>query len=218
MRFLSAWTEVGGATLLLALATPTLLAVAAFIPGRRVARLTAAGAALLVLALGVVGLEGWIRAGWALLWALVAWRVGRPHPEREDDPAPRPSGVESGLIGVLLAAALTVLLLSAVARHDLDPLETRSTSFGLILLVVGLLHLMLRRDAMRALLGFATLGLGAQILQLVARDRLLAAPAESPAALLLASAITLALTDRVIRMRQQSAGSTWVSDAHDLHD
>jgi hypothetical protein len=218
MRFLSAWTEAGTATVVLVLITPVLLAVTPFIPGRQVARLTAALLAAAVLALGIVGLDATLRWGWAALWILVAWRVGRPAPHPRLEPAPRPSGIESGLIGLLLALALGVLLVSAVARQDLDPAEARSTSFGLLLLVVGLLHLMMRRDAMRALLAFATLGLGVQVLQAAARDTLLTGGAGHPESILLASGILLAVTDKVIRARQESAGSPWVSDAHDLHD
>jgi hypothetical protein len=218
VRFLSAWTEVGTPTLFLALVSPAVLFGAAFLPGRRVARVTALALALAVTALGGVGLTGALRGGWSLLWVLVAWRVGRQRLQQTGDPAPRPGGVESGLIGLLLALALIVLLISAVARHDLGPRETRCASFALLLVVVGLLHLMLRRDARRALLAFAALGLGLQVLQSLARDTLLTGTADHPAAILGATALALAITDKVVRMREVSAGSPWVSDAHDLHD
>lgn len=218
MRFLNAWTEVGTPTLVLALITPALLSVAAFLPGRRVARVTALVIAIAITGLGAVGLDGSLRWGWVVLWGVVAWRVGRHRLATKGDPAPRPGGVESGLIGLLLALALGVLLVSAVARHDLDPRATRGASFALLLVVVGLLHLMLRRDSRRALLAFAALGLGLQVLQGLARDTLLTGAVDHPEAILAGTALAIAIADRVVRMREVSAGSPWVSDAHDLHD
>jgi hypothetical protein len=217
MRFLSAWTEVGMPTLVLALLAPGVLLFSALLPGRRTARIAAAAVALLVLTLGVLGLEGGIRWGWSALWGLIAWRVGRPRP-RTPQPMPRPGGVESGAIGLLLSLALIVLMISAVARSNSGANETRIASYGLLLVAIGLLHLMLRRDAVRALLAFGALGLGLQILLVGARDDLLGTGIENQGAMLLASALSLALTDRVVRAREASAGTPWVSEAHDLHD
>lgn len=218
MRFLTAWTELGTGALILILLAPALLGLAAFLPGRAIARLTAAGVALGVLALGGVGIDAALRLGWSILWGVVAWRAGRPRPAGPGQ-ARRPGGAESGMIGLLLALALLALLVAAVARHDLDADAARRASYGLALLVLGLLHLMLRRDALRALLAFGALGLGLEVLEGAARDLLLPSDARVHSGVaLLATAVAVALTDRVVRTRQHSAGTPWVSDAHDLHD
>ena len=217
MRFLSAWAELGTSPLLFILAVPVLLAIVAFLPGRGAARWTAAALSYCMLHLGGVGLEGFVRVGWVVLWALVAWRVGAPRPPRPAS-TPRVGGIESGTIGLLLAAGLLVLLVAAVARDDLEPDPARRASYGIALLVLGLLHLMLRRDALRAMLAFGSLGLGLQVLNGAARDVLIPGEPSEPRAILLAAAVALALADRLTRMRQRAVGSAWVSDAHDLHD
>lgn len=219
MQFLSAWAEAGTPTLIQVLAVPALLAVAAFVPGRPAARGIALLLALLLPALGGIGLPAGIRWGWALLWLLVAWRVGLPLPARRPDrDAARPGGIESGTIGLLLTLALLALMIAAVARHHLDADATRRSSYGLLLVATGMLHLMLRRDALRGLLAFGALGLGLQVLHGAAHDVLLPAGAEQPEVVLAGAAVALALVERVARVRQAAAGSPWVSDAHDLHD
>jgi hypothetical protein len=218
MRLLSAWAELGTVTAFVVFAVPALLAFAAFTPGRWVARWTAVGLAYAVLHLGGLGLERELRWGWSLLWLLAAWRLGVRRPPRPKDSATRRGGLESGTIGLLLAAALLVLLIGAVARQDLDPDASRRASFGLLLMVLGLLHLMLRRDALRAMLAFGSLGLGLQVLHGGAVDLLLPSAPEHPLGILIGAALALALVDRLTRTRMLATGSPWVSDAHDLHD
>jgi hypothetical protein len=77
---------------------------------------------------------------------------------------------------------------------------------------------MLRRDTMRATVAFAALGSGLQVLQAAAAATLLARDVLGSYDVLLATAAAVALADRIARVRQQDAGSAWVSDAHDLHD
>ena len=82
---------------------------------------------------------------------------------------------------------------------------------------LGLLHLMLRRHALRAAVAFGALGLGVQVLDGMARrgEVGLGAP---PAGVLIATAIAVAATVRLAGSRESTAGSAWVSDAHDLRD
>jgi hypothetical protein len=218
MRLLNAWAELGTVTAFVVLAVPALLAFAAFAPGRWVAQWTAAALAYAVLHLGGLGLERELRWGWTAVWLFAAWRLGARRPQRPRDSATRRGGFESGTIGLLLAIALLALLTAAVARQDLTPDLARRASFGLLLMVLGMLHLMLRRDALRALLAFGALGLGLQILHGGARDLLLPDDPVYPQAILIATALALAMVDRLTRTRVLATGSPWVSDAHDLHD
>jgi len=77
---------------------------------------------------------------------------------------------------------------------------------------------MLRRHVRRALVAFAAMGLGVQILDGVARDSQV--PQMLPAAgnVLLGTTIAIALAARIAGIRERQADSAWVSDAHDLHD
>src|SRR5205085_10988908 len=121
-------------------------------------------------------------------------------------------------VGLMLGVALLALVAAAVARQDLTPVETRSASWGLLLLSLGLLHLMLRRDALRAMLAFGALGLGVQVLDRSARAASLSAGPADNGVIVLVSALATAIVARLGTIRQQDAGSAWVSDAHDLHD
>jgi hypothetical protein len=98
------------------------------------------------------------------------------------------------------------------------PEETRRASCGVSLVVIGLLHLMLRRHIRRAMVGFAALGLGLQILDGAAQGAQLDPGNLTGGALLLASWLAVALAMRVAGARERYAGTGWVSDAHDLHD
>ena len=51
-----------------------------------------------------------------------------------------------------------------MARLDLDGELTRRASGGVLLVALGLVHLMLRRHAVRAAAAFAAMGLGLQLL------------------------------------------------------
>jgi hypothetical protein len=218
VHFLDAWTQTSPFDLARLLLPAGLLALAAFVPGRGTGRVAAAAVAIAVLFLGELGPLVPIGLGWAALWGCVAWRVGRGG-SRSSRPFPWHSGgIESGAVGLLLGLALLALLIAAVARQDLPADDGRRASYGLLAVCVGLLQLMLRRDAVRSLLAFATLGLGLQVLSHVARDALLPRADAENGAVLMATALAVALADRLARIREQDAGSAWVSDAHDLHD
>jgi hypothetical protein len=118
----------------------------------------------------------------------------------------------------MLGVTLLALLVAAIARQDLPAAEGRAASLGLALLCLGLLHLMLRRDAQRAMVAFATLGMGIQVLEHVAAGARLPGDPGRPWLAAVATAIAVTLAARLATIREQDAGSTWVSDAHDLHD
>jgi len=217
VHFFDAWTELGPIDLLRILSPALLLLIAIVIPGRNTARLTALGMAIVVPFLRELGVTSWIMAGWVLLWVAVAWLARGGGLARRPLAAPR-GMIETGAIGFLLALALLALLLAAVARQDLAPEDGRRASLGIIVVGLGLLHLMIRRHARRATVALAALGLGLQVLDGAARG------AEPPGTVgpagwvLLATAVTVALTGRIAANRERHAGSAWVSDAHDLHD
>jgi hypothetical protein len=216
VHFLDAWTKLRPFDLARLMLPAAILGISVFLPGRRIARWAAGAIALLVLGLPELGPLWPTRTLWAILWLAVAWRAGvEPvqHPGR-----PRPSGFESGAVGLLLAAALLGLLVAAVARQDLPARVGRPASYGLLLMCLGLLHLMLRRDVLRATLAFTALGLGLQVLDQAAPDTLLPGGARGQGLVVLATAIAAALPARLAEMRERDAGTAWVSDAHDLHD
>ena len=215
MHFLDSWTRLPAADLLRLLAPAALLSLAVFVPTQWIARATAAGMALMVLFLGELGPRWPVGVGWAALWGVVAWNARPAPPKRARG---TPGGAESGVVGLMLGLALLALLLAAVARFDLDPAGSRGTSYGVLLLCLGLLHLMLRRDATRAGVAFTGMGLGLQILEHAARHVQVLDPDRGNAAILLATALAVAATARLGRVRLLDAGSSRVSDAHDLHD
>jgi hypothetical protein len=217
MHFLNAWKDLAPRELL-RLSLPVLvLVVALFLPGRRVARVAALLVALAALSLHELGPLWPLRAAWAGLWIIVAWRLGEPDSKRERAMG-RPGGIESGTVGLMLGVALLVLLIAAVARQDLSPVDARSVSYGLVVLCLGLLHLMLRRDALRAMVAFGALGVGLQVLDRAARAASLTGDATDHGVIVLITAIAVAIAARLAAIRQHDAGSAWVSDAHDLHD
>jgi hypothetical protein len=77
---------------------------------------------------------------------------------------------------------------------------------------------MTRGHARRAGGGFASLGLGLQILDGAARAAQVPATLPPEGAVLLATTVAVALSFRVAISRERLAGTAWVSDAHDLHD
>jgi hypothetical protein len=217
VHFLDSWTELPPLDLLRLLAPVALLAAGGLLPGRRIARLTAIAVALFIPALRELGPWWPWGAAWTALWLGVAWRVGETGPAQRAG-RPRAGGVESGAVGLLLGLVLLALLVAGVARQNLSHADGRLASYGLLVMCLGLLHLMLRRDARRALVGFAALGLGLQLLEGVSRAALIVAERRDPGAILVATLAAVALADRLARVRQLDAGSAWVSDAHDLHD
>lgn len=217
MHFIDTWTSLAVFDLLFYLAPPAIAIVAMLLPGRAVARLASlamAAAAALSPDIGPTAL----RVGWLALWLGVALVSGTARDSEWRGEGPRPGGVESGAVGLLLSAALIVLLIVALGRQDLPPELTRPTAVGLLLLVAGLAHLMLRRDSLRGSMAFATVGFGLQWLDRAMRLVVLEADGVPEAAVLLATALVVALATRVALVRQRDAGSAWVSFAHDLHD
>lgn len=219
MRFLDAWLELSGPDLARLLIPLSLLGVSAFFPGLRVGRVTALGLAASVPLLREMSAPAWLAAGWVALWVTLAlWRPGGGE-ETAHKPLARSGGVvEAGTVGLALGLVLGLLLIAAVARQDMSPDETRRVSYGVALLMLGLLHLMLRRHIRRAMAGFAAAGLGLQVLDGAAQGVQLQPGYATGAALLLATWLAVVLTSRVAAARERFAGTAWVSDAHDLHD
>jgi hypothetical protein len=216
MHFIDAWTSLPPFEVLLLLVPVALVIVSLLIPARAVAR------ALAVMIAGAVwlmpGLDpNPVRAAWCGIWVLVAAVISGGAP-RDRAAAPRPIAVESGLVGLLLGGALFVLLVVAVGRQNLPAEPTRHASVGFLLVAAGLAHLMLRRDVRRAVMSFAILGFGIQVLERAASLGTLEGSGVPLAAAPLATTIAVLLTTRAAIVRQRDAGSAWVSQAHDLHD
>ena len=217
MHFLDAWSRLP-ITDLARLTLPLLLLLLSIaLPGPRPAALASLGvAAILPLTPEAGALP--LRLGWALLWLAVALRTARPRGQPELDPAARPGGFESGGVGLSLGIALLLLLTAAIARQDLPADSGRRLSFGVALLSLGLIHLMVRRHLLRAVVAFAALGLGLQVIEHAARASELGAPRPGVGAVLLATALAVALLARLAEGRERAVGTAWVSQAHDLHD
>lgn len=218
MRFLHLWLDLQTAELVRLVLPVALLALSIFIPGRRSARWVAfAVAGSLLLAEGVAP-EGGLRWIWVVLWLAVAWAAGDHRVPPRTSAAPRTAGIEAWTIGLPLGLLLLVLLVAAVAREDLSSIHARRATLGVMLIGIGLLHLMLRRDALRAMLAFGALGMGLNALDLVSYDVLLPEDRTSAWAMPAATAVAITLVARLAYVRRRDAGSSWVSDAHDLHD
>ncbi len=215
MHFLDAWVSLPPLALLRLAAPVAFMVLAIFMPGRAAARLTALGVAATLPFLRELGAAPAVTAGWVLLWLAIAWQAGIRSPARS---SARLHGLESGTIGLLLGPALLVLLVAAVARLDVDPDTARRASYGMLLVCLGLVHLMLRRHAVRAATAFASMGLGLQVLDGAARDAAAGGGLPAPGLPLLACAVSVALAVRIGRVRDLVPGSPWVNDAHDLHD
>jgi hypothetical protein len=218
VHFLDAWAELSTFDLTRLLAPLALLVVATFLPGRRASKVAALGVAASIPLLRELDTPPAITIGWVALWLLLVFRPGESD-ERARRPLAASRGVvESGTVGLMLGLALGLLLLIALARQDMSPEETRVASYGAAFIVVGLLHLMLRRHIRRAMVGFAALGLGLQLLDGVARGAQLDPSPLAAGAVLPAAWLAVALAVRVAGARARHAGTEWVSDAHDLHD
>lgn len=216
MHFTDTWTELQALDAVRLLAPVGLLMLTLFVPGRFVARPATALVALAMLFLPELGPPVLV-AAWTLLWLFVAWYAGSPAAGRES--APRPAGgAEPGLVGFGVGLALVALLIAGVARQDLAPEDGRRASWGLLVLGIGLLHLMVRRHAQRALIGFAAMGLGLQMLNGAARGAELPGALSGRGLIVVATGLALALLVRVARGRARVVGSAWISDAHDLRD
>jgi hypothetical protein len=217
VHFLDAWMALPRFDLLRFGLPAALLLVAVLAPGRVMARLATLGLAVSLPFVPLSGVSAWVTAGWVLLWLAIAWQAGLSS-SRAVRPGARLGGVESGTVGLLLGAALLALLMAGVARLDLDAPLTRQCTFGVLLGSLGFLHLMLRRHAVRAAAAFAALGLGLQSLQGAVRTIVTTGGAPPDGLPLFATALTVVLVARIGAARVTTAGSAWVSDAHDLHD
>jgi hypothetical protein len=217
VHFIDSWTELQALDLFRLLLPALLVTATMFVPGRPSSGPAAALVAISVVFLPELGPPP-ITFGWVALWLVVAWKVGERGAEGPETQAQRPGGAESGAVGLLLGSALLALLVAGVARQDLAPEDGRRASWGLVMLGLGLLHLMLRRHARRALVGFAAMGLGLQMLDGAARGSQIPGSAPLTGAVLLVTAVTVAVVARVAEGRERIAGSPWIADAHDLHD
>lgn len=218
MHFLDAWSELSALDLARSLAPLALLGVAIFIPGRISSRLAALGVAALIPFWRELAAPPALRIGWVVLWLMLALYTSRRH-----HAAPRPlaagrSLLESGSVGTLLALVLGLLLVTTVARQEMVFEETRRTAAGVMLIVIGVLHLMLRRHIASAMLGFGAFGLGLQLLDGAARTADIDPSPLAGPSILLAAFLAVILSVRVATARARFAGTAWVSDAHDLHD
>ena len=218
MQFLECWTELSFLDLMRLLAPAGFLAAAAFLPGAGVARLAALGVALTIPFLRELGGSAPLTAAWCALWLLVALGMGMPEGVARRPLAARRGGLEAGTVGLLLGLVLLALLIAAVARQDLSPEDARRASYGVLVLSLGLIHLMTRSHARRAGVAFASLGLGLQVLDGAARAAQVPGTLPPGGAMLLATAVAVALALRAAVGRERLAGTAWVSDAHDLHD
>lgn len=218
MHFLDAWIELSPLDAIRLLGPLGLLLISTLVPGHRVARLAALALAVAIPFLRELAAPPALALGWVALWLLLAFLPPEPD-EAASKPLAQGRGVvESGAVGLLLALALGLLLLTAVARQDMSFEETRRASLGAAFLLVGLLHLMLRRHIRRALVGFTTLGLGLQILDGAAQGAQLDPNAMTGTGVLVAAWLAVILGLRVAAARARYAGTAWVGDAHDLHD
>lgn len=218
MHLFAAWTSLGTFDLLRLLGIPAAILVAALLPGRGAARAAAAAIAVASALLVELSAPWFVRAGWPVLWLLVAWAAGAPAGSEPGARASRRITFESGVLALTLGLALVLLLLVAASRQALSPEGTRLTSLGALVVGFGMLHLMLRRHVRRALVAFAALGLGLELLATAARsvDALHAGPPAGGG--LGATLVALALALRVADSRERFAGSPFVADAHELHD
>ena len=218
MHFLDAWHELSAVDLVRLLAPAALLVAATLLPGARIVRVAAVGVALLLPGLRELASPGPQVAAWCALWLFLAWRAaGEREGEREPLTAAR-GWFETGTLSLLLGAPLVLLLIVAVGRLDLSPEDARRASWGVLLLGVGVLHLMLRRHARRAAVAFGAMGLGLQVLDGAARGAQIQVGIAPPGAVLVGTALAVALVLRIAAIRERQAGSPWVHDAHDLHD
>lgn len=217
MHFLDAWAELSALDLARLLGPLGVLGFVTFVPGRAASRVAALLVAAVIPLWRELSTPPALTIGWVLLWLVLAVDSGRGHA------APRPlaasrSLLESGSVGIPLALSLGLLLVTAVARQDMSHEETRRASLAVLLVVIGLLHLMLRRHIRSAMLGFAAFGLGLQMLDGAAQAAQIGPSSGTGQAILLAAWLAVILASRVADARARYAGTAWVSDAHDLHD
>jgi len=218
VEFLDCWTELALPDLLRLLAPAVFLTIAALGPGVRIVRLSAIGVALTIPLVEELGVSPRFTIAWSALWLLIAWTARGPEGSARRPLAARHGVLEASTVGLLLGITLTGLLIAAVARQVLSPEEARRASYGALLMMLGLLHLMLHGHVRRAGVAFGALGLGLQVLESAAREAQVFVIHNPGGAVLLATGLAAALAMRVASNREHVAGTAWVSDAHDLHD
>jgi hypothetical protein len=218
VEFLDCWTELALPDLLRLLAPAVFLAIAALGPGVRIVRLSAIGVALTIPLVEELGVTPRFTIAWSALWLLIAWSTRGQEGSARRPLAARHGVFEASTVGLLLGLVLTALLIAAVARQSLSPEEARRASYGALLMMLGLLHLMLHGHVRRAGVAFGALGLGLQVLESAAREAQVFVTHNPGGAVLLATVLASALAMRVAANREHVAGTAWVSDAHDLHD
>src|SRR5262249_39370933 len=195
-----------------------LLTLAIVLPGRGAARAVSLGVALTLPFLRPLDTPAPLTAAWSALWLVVAWQVGLPALADAPPPRRRSGAVESRAVGLLVGAALLLVMVASLARPGLQARVGRRVVMALLLIGLGMLHLMLRGHVRRAAIAFAALGIGLQVLDGVARGAELPGSAPARGGVWLATAIAVVLVIRLSYARERFAGSPWVSDAHDLHD
>ena len=218
MEFLDCWTELALPDLLRLLAPALFLTVATLLPGVRIVRLAAIGVALTIPLVEELGVSPRFTLAWSALWLLIAWGARGQEGAARRPLAARHGVLETSTVGLLLGLVLMTLLIAAVARQALSPEEARRASYGALLLMLGLLHLMLHGHVRRAGVAFGSLGLGLQVLESAAREAQVFVAINPGGSVLLATVLAAALAMRVAANRERLAGTAWVSDAHDLHD
>jgi hypothetical protein len=218
VEFLDCWTELALPDLLRLLAPAVFLTLATLGPGVRIVRLSAIGVALTIPLVEELGVSPGYSVAWSALWLLIAWSARKQEGTARRPLAARHGVFETSAVGLLLGAILMALLIAAVARQSLSPEEARRASYGALLLMLGLLHLMLHGHVRRAGVAFGSLGLGLQVLDSAAREAQVFVALNPGGGVLLATVLAASLAMRVATNRERSAGTAWVSDAHDLHD
>lgn len=218
MHLLEAWTTLGPLHLARLLALPGAMLVATLLPGRVLARSAALLGAAAVLLLTEMAVPWWTHAVWVALWLWVAWQAGRrDRPDLARNPARR-RGFEAGAVALPLGLALLALMLAAVWRQTFQPEDARRASLGALLVGLGLLHLMMRRHVRRAALAMGSLGVGLELLAASARAADVAHEGAPAGTALLATVLATTIVIRIADGRERYAGSTFVSDAHELQD
>jgi len=217
VHFVDAWLQLTALDAARMLVPVVFLLLAVFVTGRASARIAAIGIAASLPFLRELDVTRPLLAGWIALWLAIAWQSGVVSASSKRAITTRIGGMEPGGVGLMVGATLLVLLIASVARQDLDPDASRRASYGLLVLSLGLVHLMLRRNLLRSAVAFGALGLGIQILEGAARQADVARVSPSPG-ILIATGAAAALTARLAVTRERAAGTPWVSDAHDLRD
>lgn len=218
MHLLDAWTSLSPLDSLRLLGIPMAVLLATLLPGRGIARAAALVGAACVALLHELSAPWTVRVGWTLLWLMVALWAGAETRENARSRSVRRGGFESGVLALPLGLGLLALLLAAVSRQVLSPVDGRRAALGALVLGAGLLHLMMRRHVRRATLAFASMGLGLELLAAAARSADVTHVGMPAGAPLVGTLLVVALTARIAAARERYAGSPLVSEAHELRD